>query len=82
MLSQNDPTPLVCDGIWQGTILREPRGTQGFGYDPLFYISTENKTAAELPYKLKNQISHRGKALKLLLNRLPDKLNEYERTLS
>jgi XTP/dITP diphosphohydrolase len=69
-----DPTPLICEAEWKGMILTEPSGKQGFGYDPVFYDSDEKCTAAELPLEKKNLISHRGKALRLLLNRLPEKL--------
>lgn len=69
-----DPTPLVCDGIWSGLITRAPHGEHGFGYDPIFYVPSEKKTAAELDLERKNQISHRGIAIQLLLKLLPDKL--------
>lgn len=61
-----DPTPLIAQGIWKGQILTQPRGTNGFGYDPLFYIPTEGCTAAELPARTKQIISHRGQALRQL----------------
>jgi XTP/dITP diphosphohydrolase len=69
-----DPIPLICHGIWQGSILEAPTGTGGFGYDPIFYVPTEKCSAAELPQDLKNQLSHRGQALRLLLQKLPQKL--------
>lgn len=69
-----DPVPLVCDGVWKGRILNAPRGEDGFGYDPIFYVPELSKTAAELPLALKNTISHRGRALQSLLKTLPDKL--------
>ncbi len=62
----DDPQPLVTEAQWQGEILTEPRGKGGFGYDPLFYLPQLGKTAAELPPEVKNQISHRGQALKQL----------------
>lgn len=65
-----DPTPLVCHGIWHGEITLAPAGTAGFGYDPVFYIATEGCTSAELPPGRKQQLSHRGKALAQLLNQL------------
>ena len=65
-----DPAPIICDGSWHGMILREPRGSDGFGYDPIFYVPTENKSAAELTPARKNQISHRGMALQTLVNKL------------
>ncbi|HXZ96265.1 MAG TPA: RdgB/HAM1 family non-canonical purine NTP pyrophosphatase [Burkholderiales bacterium] len=63
----DDPQPLIAEGSWHGEILHEPRGANGFGYDPLFYLPHLGKTAAELPPEIKNQISHRGKALKQLV---------------
>lgn len=71
MLHANDPTPIICDGIWQGSILHSPRGDKGFGYDPVFLVPGENKSSAELPPEIKNQMSHRGKALQLLLKQWP-----------
>lgn len=62
-----DPTPLVCHGSWQGEITRAPAGSGGFGYDPIFYVPSEGKTAAELSREEKGAISHRGQALTLLL---------------
>lgn len=59
----NDPQPVIVDGVWQGEIILEPKGTGGFGYDPYFYLPELGKTAAELPAEQKNRISHRGKAL-------------------
>lgn len=70
----NDPTPLICQGTWEGIILNAPRGEKGFGYDPVFFEPTQNLSAAELPLDIKNRISHRGKALKLLMEQLPEKL--------
>jgi XTP/dITP diphosphohydrolase len=65
-----DPQPLIAEGEWHGEILRAPRGSRGFGYDPLFLDPTLGKTGAELAIASKNQISHRGKALAALLRRL------------
>jgi XTP/dITP diphosphohydrolase len=70
--SESDPRPLVAEGIWRGEIARSPRGSNGFGYDPLFYIKDLNMTAAELDPALKNRISHRGIALAKLLALLHD----------
>ena len=61
-----DPTPLICQGSWEGVILTEPRGAGGFGYDPVFFVPGEKGTAAELEPALKNRLSHRGQALALL----------------
>ncbi|MGK0601508.1 XTP/dITP diphosphatase [Yokenella regensburgei] len=65
-----DPTPLVCHGCWPGVITRERAGNGGFGYDPIFYVPSEGKTAAELTREEKIAISHRGQALKQLLEAL------------
>ena len=62
-----DPLPLVCSASWEGLILAEPRGKGGFGYDPLFLVPSLGLTAAELDPVLKNQLSHRGRALQMLL---------------
>ena len=62
----NDPMPLICQGTWEGHIIYEPRGENGFGYDPLFYVPTHHCTSAELPPEIKNQLSHRGQALRAL----------------
>ncbi len=74
MLYAADPIPLVCHGAWSGTILSSPLGDQGFGYDPIFYVPSEKKSAAELPLARKNKISHRGIALQSLVTLLPEKL--------
>ena len=65
-----DPTPLICQGTWEGSLLRAPRGDNGFGYDPVFLVPGEGCSAAELPPELKNRLSHRGQALRLLLEAL------------
>lgn len=78
MAAANDPVPLVCDGQWEGTILRTPRGEHGFGYDPIFYLPTEKKTAAELSPERKNTISHRACALNELIRQLPEKMRTQE----
>lgn len=65
-----DPTPLVCHGVWHGEITQAPAGSTGFGYDPVFFIAAENCTSAELPPGRKQQLSHRGKALAQLLSQL------------
>ena len=65
-----DPAPLIAEGRWHGRVLHAPRGTQGFGYDPLFLPDGETASAAELPAGLKNRISHRGRALAGLRQRL------------
>jgi XTP/dITP diphosphohydrolase len=65
-----DPQPLIAEGEWHGEVLRAPRGGGGFGYDPLFLDPLLGQTGAELPLAEKNRISHRGKALALLVERL------------
>lgn len=70
MRHADDPTPLVCHGSWQGTIARAPTGSGGFGYDPIFVVPEAGKTAAELSADEKRAVSHRGQALKLLLEAL------------
>jgi len=67
MRHANDPTPLVCQGSWEGVILDEERGENGFGYDPLFWVPEKNCCSAELSKDVKNAISHRGKALQKLI---------------
>ena len=62
-----DPMPLICEGVWEGVIVHEPRGTGGFGYDPVFLVPAEDKTAAELDPAVKNRLSHRGQSLNRLL---------------
>ena len=61
-----DPLPLVAQGVWEGRVLTAPRGDNGFGYDPLFFDPLLGRGAAELDPGLKNQVSHRGKALQAL----------------
>jgi len=65
-----DPCPIVCEGVWRGRILESPRGSGGFGYDPVFFIEALGRTAAELSRAEKNAVSHRGRALARLLERL------------
>ena len=72
MSHAGDPTPLICQGTWEGRILFERRGDRGFGYDPVFYVPDQGCAAAELSATTKNRISHRGQALACLLESLPD----------
>lgn len=67
MRHANDPTPLICQGTWEGRILFAPRGDNGFGYDPVFYVPTHDCSSAELPPEIKNSLSHRGQALRKLV---------------
>jgi XTP/dITP diphosphohydrolase len=62
-----DPTPVICQGSWEGVIAFEPHGDGGFGYDPVFFVPEHNATVAELPSELKHDLSHRGQALRKLL---------------
>lgn len=68
--SAEDPQPVIADGKWMGQIIDIPRGENGFGYDPHFWIPELQKTAAELPSDMKNSLSHRGQALKALMEKL------------
>lgn len=68
--SEHDPQPVIADGVWNGEIVVTPRGENGFGYDPHFWIPSLNKTVAELSAEQKNQLSHRGQALRVLFEKL------------
>jgi XTP/dITP diphosphohydrolase len=61
-----DPMPLICQGTWEGQILTAPRGAHGFGYDPIFFVPTHGCSSAELDPAIKNELSHRGQALRQL----------------
>ena len=67
-----DSEPLIADGTWWGTIADEPRGTGGFGYDPHFRDAATGLSGAEMPLEMKNSVSHRGKAMRALIERLND----------
>lgn len=69
-----DPSPLICEGSWEGIIQLTPAGSGGFGYDPYFYLPDLGCTSAELSPDDKNRLSHRGKALQQLKSRLSDGL--------
>jgi XTP/dITP diphosphohydrolase len=66
----DDPQPVIADGVWRGTMIDTPRGDGGFGYDPYFLVPALGKTAAELSSDEKNAISHRGQALRALVEKL------------
>lgn len=66
----NDPTPIITHGSWDGIIVDNPTGNNGFGYDPIFFDPTFNKTASEIEPHIKNKISHRAKALAKLKSQL------------
>jgi XTP/dITP diphosphohydrolase len=70
MRHADDPTPILCHGVWEGVILTSPRGDGGFGYDPLFFVPSHQCASAELDKAEKNRISHRGKAMQELLQKL------------
>ncbi|GAA0856714.1 XTP/dITP diphosphatase [Aliiglaciecola litoralis] len=74
MQSAEDPTPIICQGEWHGHISRIRRGEGGFGYDPVFWVSSQHLTSAQLMPEVKNRLSHRGKALKILFEKLSKKL--------
>ena len=69
-LTATDPVPLIAHGQWHGSILREPIGKAGFGYDPLFWLATENASAASMPAERKNAISHRAIAMRRLVEQM------------
>jgi XTP/dITP diphosphohydrolase len=70
-----DPAPIICEGRWRGEVVDTPQGTNGFGYDPHFFIPELNKCAAELPPEQKNRLSHRGLAVSQLVKRLPSEFS-------
>jgi XTP/dITP diphosphohydrolase len=70
MKHENDPTPIICHGVWQGSISRDKQGEQGFGYDPVFWQEDLQLSSAQLPRDLKNNRSHRGQALAKLVKKL------------
>ena len=70
MAHAGDPTPLICQGTWEGSILRGPRGDHGFGYDPVFYVPERDCSSAELDPETKNSLSHRAKAMQCLVEKL------------
>ncbi|MDX1668428.1 MAG: RdgB/HAM1 family non-canonical purine NTP pyrophosphatase [Limnobacter sp.] len=69
-----DPTPVIAQRMWWGEIQQAPSGQGGFGYDPHFYIPGQKKTASDLPPELKNQLSHRAQATKVLMKELSFRL--------
>ena len=69
----DDPVPVIAHGAWQGEILRAPRGDGGFGYDPLFWVASENASAGELSAARKNEISHRARAMRDLIEQLRER---------
>jgi XTP/dITP diphosphohydrolase len=73
MRTADDPEPILAEGSWGGTIIDVPRGSGGFGYDPHFVDSQTGLTGAELPLEKKNELSHRGKAIRVLMARLGER---------
>jgi len=69
-----DPTPVICQGTWEGVITETQHGEQGFGYDPVFWVEGEQMTSAQLTKQRKSELSHRGKALSQLVNILKEEL--------
>ena len=72
MRHADDPTPILCQASWEGQIITEPKGENGFGYDPIFFVPDTGCTAAQLPPLIKNQSSHRAKALKEMIEKLQE----------
>ena len=70
MRNADDPSPIICEGSWEGIIMLEAKGSGGFGYDPYFYLPDYGCTSAELSADEKNRVSHRGQALRLLMEKL------------
>ena len=70
--SPDDPQPIIAEGEWHGEIVDQARGDGGFGYDPLFFVSEFGQTAAQLDADTKNRVSHRGRAMQKLIERLPE----------
>ena len=68
----DDPAPLICEGTWSGVVTKAPSGQNGFGYDPVFWVPDEGCTAAELDSERKNGLSHRARALRMLVERLKE----------
>ncbi|MEN8169885.1 MAG: XTP/dITP diphosphatase [Pseudomonadota bacterium] len=67
MEHENDPTPIICQGTWEGRIIASPQGENGFGYDPVFFVPEHECSSAQLSAEVKNRLSHRGQALEKLL---------------
>jgi XTP/dITP diphosphohydrolase len=74
MRHELDPTPIICQGTWEGIISESIQGENGFGYDPVFWVEEEQCTSAQLSKQRKNELSHRGQALAMLVERLKEQL--------
>jgi XTP/dITP diphosphohydrolase len=70
MRSADDPTPIICQGEWHGEIAKDIHGENGFGYDPVFWLTGQNCSSAQLSSEQKNTVSHRANAMKILLEKL------------
>ncbi|HEY5715881.1 MAG TPA: XTP/dITP diphosphatase [Psychromonas sp.] len=70
-----DPTPIICQGTWHGSITESVQGENGFGYDPVFWVESEQSTSAQLSKQRKGELSHRGKALTMLVELLKEQLS-------
>ena len=71
---EKDPAPLNSSCTWEGRITKTPRGQHGFGYDPIFFLTSHNKTSAELDIEEKNLLSHRGQALRNLTKQISNQI--------
>ena len=69
-----DPTPIICQGTWEGEIIEQPLGENGFGYDPIFWVESDQCSSAQLSKQRKSELSHRGKALSQLVKQLQNEL--------
>jgi len=69
-----DPTPIICQGTWEGEIIDISQGENGFGYDPIFWVESEQCTSAQLSKQRKSELSHRGRALSMLIEQLQAQL--------
>lgn len=76
MRHELDPTPIICQGTWEGEITNRQEGENGFGYDPIFWVDSEQSTSAKLSKKRKGELSHRGKALTQLVKLLKSQLSQ------
>ena len=76
MKHSSDPTPIVCQAHWQGHILEQSSGENGFGYDPLFFATDQKCASAKLAPEVKNKVSHRGKAMDTLVDQITQKQSQ------
>lgn len=73
VLHPDDPLPVIAQGLWMGEVIEQARGSNGFGYDPHFWLPAHQATAAELDPTEKNKVSHRGQAMRSLMQQLSDR---------